>query len=191
MPLMWASRLQGTPLPERVAGSTLTITLAAAAARADASLFLIGGNPGTADAAARTLSKLNPGLRVAGTICPSFGFEEQEGAVDEIARALELAAPDIVFVGLPFPMQVRLIAQLGPNAPSSWFFGCGVSFSFIAGEFSRAPRSIQRLGLEWAYRLWQEPGRLWRRYLLVGIPFVLELLASALASRSVTGVRSP
>src|SRR4051812_29031627 len=105
MPLIWAGGLQGSPLPQRVAGSTLTVTLSAAAAAADRSVFLLGGNPGTADAAAAKLVEDNPRLRVAGTLCPPFGFERDEECVDEIVRTLEAAAPDIVYVGLGFPKQ--------------------------------------------------------------------------------------
>src|SRR3954469_8747783 len=74
MPLVWAGGLQGSPLPERVAGSSLTVSLSAPAADAGASVFLLGGNPGTAEAAAANLVDANPGLRVAGTLCPPFGF---------------------------------------------------------------------------------------------------------------------
>jgi N-acetylglucosaminyldiphosphoundecaprenol N-acetyl-beta-D-mannosaminyltransferase len=184
MPLVWASQIQGTPLPERVAGSSLTVTLTAAAARAGASVFLIGGNPGTADEAARRLSDLNPELSVVGTICPPFGFEQRDGAIEQVGRALEFAAPNIVYLGLPFVQQGRLMRELGAYVPQAWFVGCGVTFSFIAGEFHRAPGLVQRLGLEWAYRLVQEPRRLWRRYLVLGVPFALELLASALVNRA-------
>jgi N-acetylglucosaminyldiphosphoundecaprenol N-acetyl-beta-D-mannosaminyltransferase len=67
--------------------------------------------------------------------------------------------------------------------PSAWFISCGVAFSFVAGEVQRAPAIVQRLGLEWLYRLIQEPRRLYRRYLLDGLPFLLKLLGSSLAAR--------
>src|SRR5271163_4633876 len=84
MPLIWASRLQGTPLPERVPGSALIITLTAAAAVAGASVYLLGGNPGSADAAVTKLTALIPGLRLAGTLCPPFGFERQPEWLERI-----------------------------------------------------------------------------------------------------------
>jgi N-acetylglucosaminyldiphosphoundecaprenol N-acetyl-beta-D-mannosaminyltransferase len=182
MPLVWASILQGTPVPERVAGSTLTSSLAAAAAEVGASVMLIGGNPGTAEESARRLEQANPGLNVVGTLCPPFGFESSAEAISEIEDALIAAAPDIVFVGLGFPKQEHLIERLQPLAPSAWFIACGVSFSFISGEFRRAPRMVQRLGLEWLSRLVQEPGRLWRRY-LADLPFLVRLLAQSLGIR--------
>jgi len=183
MPLVWASVLQGTPLPERVAGSTLVLTLTAAAAETGASIFLLGGNPGTAAAAGRTLTELNPGLRLAGTLCPPFGFEEQPEWLDRIDRLVGEAAPDIVYVGLGFLKQEQLIADLRLRLPNAWFVGCGISFSFVAGEIHRAPVAVQRLGLEWLHRLVQEPRRLYRRYLVNGIPFMFKLLSWSLVVR--------
>jgi N-acetylglucosaminyldiphosphoundecaprenol N-acetyl-beta-D-mannosaminyltransferase len=183
MPLVWAGGLQGSPLPQRVAGSTLTLTLAAAAADAGASVFLLGGNPGTAEAAAARLAERSPGLRIAGTLSPPFGFEKSREWQDRIERALLDAAPGIVYVGLGFPKQERLIVALRQAFPTTWFVSCGVSFSFIAGEIARAPALVQRLGLEWVHRLVQEPRRLFRRYLVQGQPFFAELLCSALLVR--------
>ena len=183
MPLIWAGALQGSRLPERVAGSTLVHSLTEAAAEAGASVFLLGGNPGSADAAARRLAERSPNLRVAGTLCPPFGFEHQAEWLDRIEQILDEARPDIVFVGLGFPKQERLIVELHKRFPKAWFLSCGVSFSFVAGEITRAPRIIQRLGLEWLHRLAQEPQRLSRRYLVQGIPFLFALLWSALVVR--------
>ena len=184
MPLVWAGGLQGSPLPERVAGSTLVRTLSAAAATADASVFLLGGNPGTAEAAGEVLAESCPGIRVAGTLCPPLGFEGDPAWMDRIACALRGAEPDIVFVGLGCPKQERLIVALRDQLPRAWFIPCGISFSFLAGEVQRAPVMLQRLGLEWLHRLVQEPRRLVRRYLVEGIPFVFELLWSALLVRA-------
>jgi N-acetylglucosaminyldiphosphoundecaprenol N-acetyl-beta-D-mannosaminyltransferase len=184
MPLLWAGGLQGSPLPERVAGSTLVCTLSAAAAQAGASIFLLGGNPGTAENAVDKLTSQTPGLRVVGTLCPPFGFERDPGFLDRIERSLREAAPDIVYVALGFPKQERLIRELRARFPSVWFMSCGISFSFVAGEIQRAPAILQRLGLEWLHRLVQEPRRLYRRYLLQGVPFLFALLWSALAVRA-------
>jgi len=184
MPLIWAGGLQGSPLPERVAGSTLVVTLSAAAARAGASVFLLGGNPGTADAAVARLREDSPGLRVAGTLCPPFGFERDPAWLDRIERELRETAPDIVYVGLGFPKQERLIVELRRRLPDASFLSCGISFSFVAGEVHRAPVLVQRLGLEWLHRMAQEPKRLVRRYLLQGVPFLAQLMVSVLAVRA-------
>jgi N-acetylglucosaminyldiphosphoundecaprenol N-acetyl-beta-D-mannosaminyltransferase len=183
MPLIWAGGLQGSPLPERVAGSTLIVSLTAAAADAGASIFLLGGDPGTAESAVSKLTELSPWLRIAGTLCPPLGFETRPEWLDRIERSLQDAAPDIIYVGLGFPKQERLIVELRDQFPRAWFVSCGISFSFVAGDVHRAPVILQRVGLEWLHRLAQEPRRLYRRYLLQGIPFLLELLWSALVAR--------
>jgi N-acetylglucosaminyldiphosphoundecaprenol N-acetyl-beta-D-mannosaminyltransferase len=181
MPLLWAGGLMGSPLPERVAGSTLVLTLSAAAADAGRSIFLLGGNDGTADAAAAALTAQHPELRVAGTLCPPFGFEKDPEWLDRIAATLQQAAPDIIYVGLGFPKQERLIVALRDRFPTAWFVSCGISFSFVAGEIQRAPVVLQKLGFEWLHRMVQEPARLSKRYLVHGLPFLARLLfASAL-----------
>jgi N-acetylglucosaminyldiphosphoundecaprenol N-acetyl-beta-D-mannosaminyltransferase len=183
MPLIWASRVAGAPLPERVAGSSLIHTLPRYAAERGARVFLLGGNEGAAEAAGRRLVEDNPGLKVVGTVCPPFGFEKDPALMREITDAVIAARPHIVFVGLGFPKQERLIRHLRTVEPDAWYVSCGVSFSFASGEIKRAPVLLQRLGLEWLHRLVQEPRRLFRRYLVDGPPFLLRLFADALRSR--------
>jgi N-acetylglucosaminyldiphosphoundecaprenol N-acetyl-beta-D-mannosaminyltransferase len=187
MPIIWASQLQRTPLPERVAGSSMIVTLTAAAAVAGRSVFFLGGNPCAAERAAAELSERNPGLKVAGTYCPAFGFEKDLAEMERIRAMLAAAAPDIVYVGLGFPKQERLIEQLRSTLPQAWFLGIGISFSFVAGEVKRAPRWMQRLGLEWVHRMAQEPGRLLKRYLVHGVPFAIRLMAGATRARFTRG----
>ncbi|MEM8756755.1 MAG: WecB/TagA/CpsF family glycosyltransferase [Planctomycetota bacterium] len=183
MPLVWASRLKGTPLPERVAGSDLIGRLSERAAGAGLSVFLLGGDEGMADAAAAELARRFPTLKVTGTLCPPFGFERDEAYMTRLVETLIEAGPAIVFVGLGCPKQERLIRILRKDLPSAWFLGIGISFSFLAGEVERAPGWLQRLGLEWAHRLVQEPRRLARRYLVVGIPFAVRLLSGSVLAR--------
>src|SRR4051794_20911669 len=183
MPLVWASRLQGSPLPERVAGSELIWSLTAEAALRDRSVFLLGGAPGTCEGAEERLRSCYPGARFAGHYCPPFGFEYDADEIKRIRQVLRGANPDIVFVGLGFPKQERLIAYLRSEFPQMWFLGVGYSFSFVAGVTPRAPAWMIRLGLEWLHRLLQDPRRLATRYLVHGIPFATRLFASSLASR--------
>jgi N-acetylglucosaminyldiphosphoundecaprenol N-acetyl-beta-D-mannosaminyltransferase len=183
MPLVWASRLQGAALPQRVAGSNLIATVSAAAAREGRSVFLLGGDPGTAERAAAVLRERCPGLRVAGTACPPPGFEHDPAQLAALRTALAQAAPDIVYVALGCPKQERLIEALHAMLPRAWWMGIGISFSFLAGAVRRAPPWLQDAGLEWLHRMVQEPRRLARRYLVDGIPFALYLLAAAMASR--------
>lgn len=188
MPLVWASALQRTPLPQRVAGSSLVWSLARSAAGAGASLFLLGGDPGVAERAATRLQADIPGLGIAGTYCPPLGFERDPREFAQIAERLRDARPAIVYVGLGFPKQEHLIVALREQLPEAWFLGIGMSLSFISGDRQRAPVWIQRIGLEWAHRLAMEPTRLFRRYVVDGIPFTVRLLLSSVARRrSVTG----
>ena len=179
MPLIWAGQLQGTPLPERVAGSSLVEPLVAQAAARGRSVFLLGGNPGVADQAAALLTARYPDLKVAGTLCPPMGFEADPAEMHRIRSALEQTRPDVVLVALGSPKQERLIRQVRGLLPGSWWLGVGISLSFLTGEVSRAPFWMQRLGLEWCHRLWQEPGRLAKRYLVYGLPFAVRLLVAS------------
>lgn len=182
-PLVWAAALQNTPLPERVAGSDLISTLSARAASDSLSIFLLGGDPGAADEAADVLRQRHPELSIAGTECPPFGFENDPDYISALERTLTETQPDIVFVALGCPKQEKLIVRLRPLLPNAWFLGVGISFSFLAGRVERAPAWMQKTGLEWVHRLAQEPGRLAHRYLVVGIPFAIRLLAGSIITR--------
>jgi N-acetylglucosaminyldiphosphoundecaprenol N-acetyl-beta-D-mannosaminyltransferase len=190
-PLVWASRLKGTPLPQRVAGSDLIGDLAARAARENRSMFFLGGNPGAAEGAARLLAQRCPGLRIAGTECPTLGFERDTVYLAGLTTRLVDARPDLVLVALGSPKQELLTTSLRPRLGAAWFLGVGVSFSFVTGEVRRAPRWLQRLGLEWTHRLVQEPRRLWRRYLVDGVPFAFRLLAVSTGERFRAPDRTP
>lgn len=176
MPLVWASRLQRTPLPERVPGSNLISSLSAAAGARGRSVFLLGGDPDTAQGAARALTQKYPAVKIAGTHFPPFGFQDNPLEMAFIIEQLSDAKPDIVFVALGSPKQEKLIARLRPILLDAWWIGVGNSFSFLAGHVRRAPLWMQRSGLEWVHRLAQEPRRLFKRYLVVGVPFAASLL---------------
>jgi N-acetylglucosaminyldiphosphoundecaprenol N-acetyl-beta-D-mannosaminyltransferase len=183
MPLVWASRLQGDPLPERVPRASLVRALARAAAAHDRSVFVVGGAPEAAEKAAVRLAEEVPGLRVAGWHIPPHGFEAsaQDGAA--IVSALREARPDVVLVALGFPQQERLMAQLSPLFPESWWIGCGGSVDMIAGPTTRVAEFVDRVGLGWLWRLVREPRRLVRRYLVDDLPHAVWLLARAAWAR--------
>ena len=183
LPIVWASRLAGTPVPERVAGSDLVLSLPEAAAQAGVSVFLLGGNPGVAATAAERLRARYPSLQNVESYCPPFRFEDDSQELERIKEALRNARPALVLVGLGFPKQEKLISWLRYDLPQTWFMGVGISLSFLAGEQPRAPVVLQRLGLEWMHRLWHEPRRLFRRYVIQGLPFGLRLFAWALIQR--------
>jgi N-acetylglucosaminyldiphosphoundecaprenol N-acetyl-beta-D-mannosaminyltransferase len=175
MPLVWASRLKATPLPERVAGSNLISSLSAGAAEEGRSIFLLGGAEGTAKGAAEILQRRHPELKIVGTFCPQIGFEGKPKQMAEIVQMITAAKPDIVFVALGSPKQEHLIAKLKPSLDTAWWLGVGVSFSFLTGHVKRAPQWMQRAGVEWLHRLSQEPRRLFKRYIVSGVPFAARL----------------
>jgi len=177
MPLVWASRLQGTPLPERVAGSNLISSLSAAASKRGRSIYLLGGAPGTAEGAARVLLSRHPELKVAGYYYPPLGFEHDPKEMAQIIASISQSSPDIIYVALGSPKQERLIARLRPIMPGAWWMGVGNSFSFLCGDVRRAPVWMQKVGLEWSHRLLQEPRRLFKRYIMIGVPFATRLLS--------------
>jgi N-acetylglucosaminyldiphosphoundecaprenol N-acetyl-beta-D-mannosaminyltransferase len=179
VPLLWAARLQGTPLPDRIAGSDLVWLLAERAAREGRSLYLLGGNEGAGEEAARRLADRWPSLRVVGTSSPRVSTEPTQVELASILRSLKQVDPDLIYVALGAPKEERVIAALRNGLPKAWWIGVGVSLSFIAGDVRRAPPWMQRTGFEWVHRLVQEPRRLARRYLAADLPFTFRLLAAS------------
>ena len=184
MPLLWAAALQGTPLPDRIAGSDLVWTIAERAAKRGYSLYLLGGAPGAADQAARVLSSRWPELRIAGVSSPHVSEPATPSEVEAIRSMLAKAEPEIVYVALGAPKAEYLIAALREAFPRTWWIGVGISLSFIAGSVQRAPVWVQRSGLEWLHRLLQEPRRLARRYLIDDLPFMAGFLWRAWRRRN-------
>ena len=182
-PLIWAARLQGTPCPDRVAGSDLVWLLAERTAREGRSLYLLGGKGGAAASAGARLRERWPELHIAGISSPWVRAVPTKAEIEAIRGQLAQVEPDIVYVGLGAPKQERVIAELRSLFPRTWWMGVGISLSFIAGDVQRAPLWMQRIGLEWIHRMVQEPRRLAARYLGNNLPFALKLLARSLLAR--------
>jgi exopolysaccharide biosynthesis WecB/TagA/CpsF family protein len=161
----------------------LILTLTAAAADAGASVFFLGGNACAGEKAAMLMAHANPGLKIAGILSPPMGFEQNPEMVAAIRDRVAAAKPDLVYSCFGFPKQEWVIQQLREYLPGSWFLGLGGSLSMISGEFGRAPGWVRRAGLEWVYRLVQEPRRLFKRYIIYDAPFALRLLGSAIWRR--------
>jgi N-acetylglucosaminyldiphosphoundecaprenol N-acetyl-beta-D-mannosaminyltransferase len=162
-PLVWASRWQATPLPERVTGADMIFELSAEAARKGHRLFFLGGAEGVAAEAARRLSERFPGLQVVGVESPPFR-ELTRDEQDAMAARIRSARADILIMASTMPKGERWLAANLDSLGIPVGVNVGAAIDFAAGRVRRAPRSIQRAGLEWAFRLGLEPRRLFARY---------------------------
>lgn len=188
MPLVWASRLMKTPLPERVAGSDLIWRICERAARKGRRIFLLGGAAGIADEAARRLVENYPGLAIAGIACPPFRKltpAEEKSLLTQIRDS----RPDLLLVAFGQPKGELWIADHYEKLLISVSVQIGASLDFVAGKVHRAPRWMQRVGLEWAYRLAQEPCRLSGRYVRNAM-FLVKMLISRTRKRQNKQARS-
>lgn len=176
-PLTWAARILGVGLPGRVSGSDFLLHFCRVAAEESYTLFLLGAGPGVADRAKAALEARYPGLRIVGTYSPPFGFDADPVEDEKAVRIVRAASPDVLFVGLGFPKQERWITRHRDALRVPVAMGVGSSLDYPAGRLRRAPPLVQAAGLEWVFRLVQEPDRLWKRYLLNDSPFVFHVAA--------------
>lgn len=154
--VVWASRVARCPVPERVTGIDLMLRLVARCAREGWSVYLLGGKPGVAGAAASRLVQQYPQLKIAGT---HHGYFDSK---DEVVQKLKESRPQILFVGMGAPGQDYFIHENLPTLGVPVGMGVGGSFDVIAGRATRAPAWIQKLHFEWLYRLVKEPSRIGR-----------------------------
>lgn len=165
-PVLWGGRLLGHALPEKVSGSDLFEPLVARAAAAGLSIFLLGGGPGVAELASAELVRRHPRLRVAGVLAPRIDAAGRAENEAQVIEALRLAEPDLIFVACGAPKSELFSHRVRALLGSAVLVCVGAAIDFAAGTARRAPRWMSNVGLEWAYRLAQEPRRLARRYLL-------------------------
>lgn len=183
-PVVWLSRIAGgSPLPERVAGSDLFWEIARVSGEANLKLFFLGGRPGAGARAAELALQRYPGARIVGTYCPPRETFDTKAERDRIRRMIRRAEPDILLVALGAPKQEKWIAANKDELGVPVSIGVGGSFEMAAGMRRRAPRWLQRTGLEWLYRLAQEPARLFRRYVVDDLPYLARAAMRAALSR--------
>lgn len=175
MAVVWASRILGQRLPERVAGIDLFESLLALGSKHRYSAYFLGATQAVLDAVLQRVRTVYPGVRIVGSHNGYFGDPE----ADSIAKAISAAQPDMLFVAMTSPKKEIFLSTWGPHLGTRICHGVGGSFDVFAGKTRRAPRLWQQLGIEWLYRVWQEPGRLWRRYLVTNVAFVGLVLAEA------------
>lgn len=185
MPVVWLARMLGTPLKGRVTGADLAPALARAMAQSGHRLFLLGGRGDIGQQAADKLQQQNPGLQIVGVYSP-FVHTEGEAMLDaetddaEIVERINQVEPDVLLMGFGNPKQEVWFHRNRHRLKAGVSIGIGGTFEFIVGRVSRAPVWMQRSGLEWMYRITQDPKRLWKRYAVglmklavMGIPLVL------------------
>jgi N-acetylglucosaminyldiphosphoundecaprenol N-acetyl-beta-D-mannosaminyltransferase len=174
MPTVWVGHLQGYSQMKRVFGPDLMIEICARSADNKFRHFFYGGNPGIADELAENLQCMFPKIAIAGTFTPPFRpLEPSEQAALE--REMEAARPDILWVGLSTPKQEKFMAANIDRLPCKIMIGVGAAFDIHTGHLRDAPSWIKNAGLQWAHRLCQEPGRLWKRYLVNNATFLAAL----------------
>jgi N-acetylglucosaminyldiphosphoundecaprenol N-acetyl-beta-D-mannosaminyltransferase len=176
--VVWASRLLGDPLPARVTGIDLMEQLLALADREAHRVFILGARPDVLSRAIERLHARHPRLTIAGSRDGYFSDAEEP----EVVAQIRAARPDLLFIALPTPRKERFLASWRVRLDVPFAMGVGGAVDILAGETRRAPHIVQRLGLEWAFRVAQEPRRLWRRYLVTNCAFVW-LTVSGMASR--------
>ena len=187
MPVVWLGRLLGIAFPERVAGSDLLLEVATLASEQDLTVFLLGGAQGIPEKAADRLKALNPGLKIVGALSPSMGFEKNEAENQSVIKEIDRTNPDILLVGFGAPRQEIWLVEHRFRMRFGVAIGVGGTFDFLAGNVRRAPKWMQTMGLEWFFRLSMEPRRLWKRYLVRDLRFVILSLREILSSRKKSG----
>ena len=194
MPVVWLSRLfrkTGEPvLPERVAGSDLLFELAKNSCISGIRLFLLGGAAGAADGTREVLEVRYPGCVICGTYCPPrdvFDTQEEQARIRKIVRA---ANPDVLLVAFGAPKQEKWILRNKALLGVPVLLGVGGSFEMASGKVTRAPKIVQQIGLEWAFRMLQDPSRLWQRYIGNDLPFLFRLLVRTMQEQRASANRS-
>jgi N-acetylglucosaminyldiphosphoundecaprenol N-acetyl-beta-D-mannosaminyltransferase len=176
--VVWAARLLGAHVPERVAGIDLMDALMARAAERGWRVFILGATDEALERASTVLRERHPGLILAGTRNGYFSPEE----TPEVCAQIFEAATDVLFVAMGTPQKELFLAEHGPSLGVPLVMGVGGAIDVVAGITRRAPKLWQRMGLEWLYRLLQEPQRMFRRYAVTNARFAA-LLGRALTTR--------
>lgn len=165
-PLLWIAKWYGTPIKEKLSGSDLFPLLCDMAAKKGYKMFFLGAAEGVAAKAAKNLAKRYKGLQVVGTYSPPFGFENNEDEMDKIKKMIKKVEPHILVVGLGCPKQEKFMYHYCKELGVPISFGLGASLDFEAGNVKRAPKWMANHGLEWLFRITQDPKRMAKRYLI-------------------------
>ncbi len=181
--IVWASRLLGHPLPQRVAGIDLMQRLVERSAELGWRPFFLGAKANVLAECVRRLKERHPTLEIAGS---RDGYWREGDPTEEMAVVDEVRSSraDLLFVAVPTPRKERFLLAHGNALGVPFMMGVGGSFDVIAGHVKRAPLAWQKCGFEWAYRLLQEPRKMWKRYLVTNTHFLLIVTKAVLSSRA-------
>lgn len=182
MPLVWASRLLGEPLPDKISGSDLIAPLMKRAADEQLRVYLLGAGPGVAEKAGAELHR-RYGVNIVGCDAPMLSASPGDAETAQALARIRAAQPHLVLVAMGAPKQELFMHRFEEAYAPAVALGIGAGLDFIAGTVKRAPRWMQKAGLEWLYRLVSEPKRLWRRYLLNDPQFLFILMKTMSRSR--------
>lgn len=165
-PLIWMSKWMKTPIKEKISGSDLFPKLCELSAKQGYKMFFLGAGPGVAARAAQNLQLRFQNLQVIGTYSPPYKFEQNNSELQKIEEMIKNLKPDILVVGLGCPKQEKFIFHNKERLGVPLSLGLGASLDFEAGRIKRAPKWMSNIGIEWLYRIIQDPKRLWKRYLV-------------------------
>lgn len=164
MPLIWISKLLKKPIKEKISGSDFFPHMCNMCAEKGYSIFILGAAEGVADKAAKNLFDRYKGLKIAGTYSPPFGFEKDEKELDKISRIIKATSPDVLAVSLGSPKGEKFLYKHLAEYGVSLGISIGATIDFEAGNVKRAPKWMSDIGLEWLFRITQDPKRLIKRY---------------------------
>lgn len=169
--VVWASKKLHKPLKERVAGIDLMQELLKLAEEKNYSIYLLGAKQQVVEQTAEIIKERYPAINIAGY--HNGYFSEKDWP--DLAEKLKTSNAQIVFVGITSPLKEYLVEYLQARKLNCVFMGVGGSFDVISGNIPRAPKWVQNIGMEWMFRVLQEPGRLWKRYLIGNVHFIVSV----------------
>ena len=181
-PTVWVGRMQGFRKMKQLTGPNLMLQLCHESVVKGQTHFFYGGDVGVAEQLKCNLESRFPGLRVVGTYTPPFRPLTQEEELD-LQNTIACLQPDIFWVGLSTPKQERFMAQYLPTLDTKVMVGVGAAFDIHTGRIKDSPEWLKSLGLQWVHRIWQEPGRLWKRYLYNNPRFIVRITSQLLGFR--------
>ena len=173
-PIIWISNWMGTPLKQKVIGSNVTLALCQLAAKNHYKVFVLGGKDGSAEKALENI-KIKYGSFESEYYCPPFGFENDKAETNKIVKMLKASNADILLMALSAPKQEIFVEKYRREFGIPVIFGAGIAIDYFAGRIKQAPVLLNKIGMEWLYRMLQEPKRLFERYIIHDVPTLISM----------------